>query len=92
MKFDINWFKNSFVDELQKFDVEFLEFKDGDLGDLHEVRGECERLCFTISFWSSGYVGIHVFSFAEDDEIVNRMSNVEFEINSAFDELRKTIS
>ncbi len=89
--YDLNWFKISFSPKLIGFSIEYLSFENGDLGDLDEVRCESNRLGISISFWSSGYLGIFIYDYEKDLELLNIITDKKSERKDLFESIEKLL-
>ena len=90
MLINIEWFKKELLPLLQGYKTEWHSFKDGDFGDLERVELEGYNKGVTIDFWSSGWLGIHVYDYKTEDTIFNTLLEPQqvLEKDNAFKELQ----
>lgn len=90
---NIKWFKKEILPLLKEYKIEFHRFPNGDFGDLLRFEIEDDNKGVTIDFWSSGWLGIHVYNFIEDKTVLNVLlePKQEFEKKMAFNELCKQL-
>ena len=69
----INFSYDDFIPLLSDFTLEFSEFEKGDFGDLKRIEFENKKKSGVIDLWSSGWLGIDVFTIPEYDQIMNIM-------------------
>jgi hypothetical protein len=71
MNKDIEWFKQSIYPLMSEYSVSFKSFLNGDFGDIERVDFKNERLGGSIDFWSSGWLGVYVYSYEKEKELYN---------------------
>lgn len=74
--------------------AEYHSFKQGDFGDLERVELEGNKKGATVDFWSSGWLGVHLYDYAKDSELLNILLEPEqnLEKEKAFFELQSFFS
>lgn len=68
---DFDWFKSEFEVYLEKYDVEYRFFEEGDFGSLHQVEFNTKERGGEIDFWSLGWLNIHFVDYKEGKELIN---------------------
>ena len=90
---DITWFKENMLPALGGYLIEYKSFKNGDFGDIERVEFEGNNKGGSIDFWSSGWLGIHVYNYKEEREIMNILLEPEqvLDKDKAFIELQSVL-
>lgn len=69
---DVEWFKNMVSPNLSGYEVNYRPFdEEGDFGSLMEVEFISRKLGVIIDFWSLGWLGVFVWSYEHEEEILN---------------------
>ena len=71
MNRDIKWFKQHIHQLMGGYAVSFKSFLNGDFGDIERVDFKNKKLGGSIDFWSSGWLGIYVYSYEKEKELFN---------------------
>ncbi len=73
MEEDINieWFKKNMLPALTGYKVSYRFFKKGDFGDDERVEFEGKNKGGSIDFWSTGWLGMHLYHYKEEQELIN---------------------
>ncbi len=84
------WFKETILPALKEYQVKFSFFKGGDFGDIERIEFEGKDKGGGIDFWSSGWLGINVYDYKEDREIMNILLEPQenLEKEKAFNDLQ----
>lgn len=69
--YTLDWFKNSFVQNLDKYVTEYRFFEEGDFGSLNQVIFNSTKMGGEVEFWSSGFMRIHLWDYENDKELIN---------------------
>ena len=90
---DIDWFKEYLAPNFINYEINFKSFKNGDFGDIERVEFEGKGQGGSIDFWSSGWLGIHLYHYKEDRVIMNILLEPEqnLEKEKAFEDLLKRL-
>ena len=57
---DIEFFKKEVASLLSSFNIEYLNYSDGDLGTLEQVVFDTQNIGGNFDFWESGWLGIYI--------------------------------
>ncbi|WP_410881671.1 hypothetical protein [Myroides sp. DW712] len=68
---DVEWFKSEFSTKLKGYDLEYKFFNEGDLGSLNQIEFNSKKIGGNIDFWSLGWIGVFVWDFEAEVEILN---------------------
>jgi len=94
-KMDIDWFKECISPLMTSkgFLLEYKNFENGDFGDINRVDFEGNVRSGSIDFWSSGWLGIYIYDFEMEKDILNVLlePSEEGEKKVAFEELSKLL-
>jgi hypothetical protein len=71
MEKNIAWFKENIVPLLEGYEIEYSFFEKGDFGDLDRVEIEGNGKGVTVEFWGMGWLGLHIFDYIQDQELLN---------------------
>ncbi len=71
MEYNSNWFKENLAKLFFDYKLEYRFFPEGDLGSLDEVVFENEKKGGSINYWGKGFLGIFLFDYEEEREIMN---------------------
>lgn len=62
---------------MKEFSLEYSAFADGDFGDLERIESEGFNKLGTFEFCSKGGVGIDIYDFILDDQVMNVLLSPE---------------
>lgn len=68
---DINWFKETIEPQLKKYEIEYRFYEEGDLGSLSQVVINSDKKGGGISFWGLGWLGVEIYDYKNDVELLN---------------------
>jgi hypothetical protein len=68
---DIEWFKKQLALNLKAYELIFKFFEQGDFGSLSQVEFNSEKVGGNIDFWGLGWLGIFVWSYETEEELLN---------------------
>ena len=87
---DIEWFKKQMISKLSGYEFEYKFFEKGDLGSLNQVEFNSEKIGGNIDFWGLGWLGIYVWSYEKEEQILNILlePHQKEEKEKAFEELK----
>lgn len=85
----IEWFKTSIQPLLTGYEINYRHFDQGDFGPLNQAEFNSEKLGGNIDFWGLGWLGIFVWSYEADEQLINILikPDQEEEKEKAFKEL-----
>lgn len=89
---DMNWFKAVIAPQLNNYEMEYKHFeKEGDFGILTQVVFESERLGGNIDFWGLNWLGIFIWDYPNEIELMNVLlePNEEEKKDIAFEQFKK---
>ena len=94
MDFDLKWFKENLSCKFKEYQITYNFFANGDLGDIERVEFEGNGKGGSIDFWSSGWLGIHVYSYITNQQLMNILlePDEQSQKNKAFDDLIKILN
>jgi hypothetical protein len=84
MQRNMQWFKKYFLPALQEYKIAYSSFQNGDLGDLDRVELEGNDIGATIEFWSSGWLGVHIYDYKIDDTVLNALLEPEEDLEKEY--------
>lgn len=70
---DLNWFKNEMISILNKYDVSYKFYEEGDFGSLNQIVFESPYKGGVIDFWSKGWLGVHLVDYVKGEELLNAL-------------------
>jgi len=70
---NLNWFKKEIAPQLDNFEIIYKQFDNGDFGDMEQVEFNSEIIGGNIDFWSKGWLGVYLWDFIKEEELINRM-------------------
>lgn len=84
---NILWFKTVIEPTLKDYEVEYRSYDDGDFGSLNQIEFNSKEKGGNIDFWGLGYVGVFLWDYQKDEEIMNVLldPNQELEKEKAFE-------
>jgi hypothetical protein len=68
---DIEWFKSEIAPNLNGYEVIYKFFEKGDFGSLNQIEFNSERLGGNIDFWGLGWLGVFIWNYEADEEVLN---------------------
>lgn len=68
---NVLWFKTNMEPILKKYEIHYRDYKDGDFGNLSQVEFNSKKKGGNIDFWSLGWLGIFIWNYEEEEEIIN---------------------
>jgi len=68
---NILWFKTVIEPTLKGYEVEYRFYDDGDFGSLNQIEFNSKEKGGNIDFWGLGYVGIFLWDYQKEEEIMN---------------------
>lgn len=88
---DIDWFNEGYSQLFHNFELQYQYFPNGEFGSLNQIEFNSNEYGGNIDFWGNGWIGIFVWDYQNDIEIMNFLydNEQEQEINEAFMKLRK---
>lgn len=76
---NILWFKNIIEPTLKEFEVSYRSYDGGDFGSLNQVEFNSEEKGGNIDFWGLGWLGIFLWDYKKEEEIMNVLLGPEQE-------------
>ena len=67
----LNCFKEKLEPKMKNFEIIFKDFKNGDFGELLQIEFNSTKIGGNIDLWSKGWLGIFLWDFENDEEIMN---------------------
>lgn len=88
---DITWFKDGIEPKMKGFKIEYKYWEEGDFGSLNQIEFNSKKIGGEIDFWGLGFLGIFLWDYETDKEIMNVLleKHQEKEQKSAFKKLLK---
>ncbi len=88
------WFDGAVKPFLKGCTLEYLEFANGDFGDLERIEIEGVNKLGTVEFWSKGWIGIDVYDCVFDSQIMNVLLSPEEaeSVHQAFEDLIRVLT
>lgn len=77
MEYNSRWFKQNLEKLFTKYKLTYRYFPEGDLGSLDEVAFESEKVGGAINYWGKGYLGIFIYDYRKEIEIMNVLLSSE---------------
>ena len=71
MEKTLEWFKKEVSPDLLNYKITYRSYKNGDFGDLDQIIIESKILGGEIDFWSSGWLGIDLYDYEKEKQIIN---------------------
>ncbi|KAA8473908.1 hypothetical protein BDE36_1109 [Arcticibacter tournemirensis] len=71
MERNIEWFKKEIAPVLTDYEITYKHFEKGDFGSLNQVEFNSIKLGGNIDFWGSNRLGILLWCYSEDRELIN---------------------
>ena len=71
MEKTLEWFKQEVSPDLLNYKITYRSYKNGDFGDLDQIIIESKSLGGGIDFWSSGWLGIVLYDYEKEKQIIN---------------------
>jgi len=68
---DIEWFKKELAPNMKAYELIFKFFEQGDFGSLGQVEFNSEKVGGIIDFWGLGWLGIFVWNYETEEELLN---------------------
>ena len=68
---DSMWFKDVVEPKMKGFKTEYKYWEEGDFGSLNQIEFNSRKIGGNIDFWGSGFLGIFVWDYERDLEIMN---------------------
>ncbi len=87
---DVVWFKKTIVPDLQGYEIKHKYFEEGDFGSLDQIEFNSDFKGGVVDFWNSGWLGIHLYNYSIDEEIMNLLLEPK-QISEKDDALNKMI-
>jgi hypothetical protein len=86
MEKNIEWFKKELSSNMVGFDLNYRFFEQGDFGFLNQIEFNSKKLGGNIDFWELGWIGIFVWNYEKEEQILNILlePSQEKEITDAF--------
>jgi hypothetical protein len=83
---DIEWFRKTIAPYLKNYKIDYRTYSEGDLGGLDQVQVNSKEKGGNVDFWGLGYLGIFLWDYQKDEEIMNVLldPNQEQEKDNAF--------
>jgi hypothetical protein len=93
MKYDINWVRETLIPSMKEYRFDYKYFEQGDFGSLSQFNFESSKFGGNIDFWGLGWLGILIWDFQKEEEVINVLleSHEESEINKAWERLIATL-
>jgi hypothetical protein len=67
----IEWFKREIAPQLKGYELSYKFFEEGDFGSLHQIEFNSERMGGNIDFWGLGWLGVFIWNYETDEEVLN---------------------
>ena len=93
MKIDIEWFKEEIFPNFKDYELNYRYFDEGDFGSLNQVEFNSNKIGGNIDFWGLGWLGIFVWDYENENEILNILlePKQEREKIEAFEKLKRLV-
>ncbi|MFV5700171.1 hypothetical protein ACM55H_17575 [Flavobacterium sp. ZT3R17] len=87
---NILWFKANIEPTLEGFEIKYCSYDDGDFGSLNQIEFNSKGKGGNIDFWGLGYLGIFLWDYQKEEEIMNVLldPNQELEKEKAFEDFQ----
>jgi len=79
MKKDIDYYNNYIASYLKAYEIEYKSFDEGDFGSLEQVEFNNDKRGGNIDFWGLGQLGIFIWDYEKEAEILNIFLNPDQE-------------
>lgn len=91
---DVSWFKDGIDPKMKGFKIEYKYWEEGDFGCLNQIEFNSRKIGGNIYFWGLGWLGIFLWDYESDKEIMNVLleKHEEKEQKSAFKKLLKHLN
>lgn len=84
-------FKREILPLLSKYEVIYRNYQNGDLGDLEQIIVESKNKGGGIDFWSSGWLGIELYDYKNEKEMISVLLETEEEYLSVLEKFKKLL-
>ncbi|QTY27911.1 hypothetical protein [Flavobacterium sp. CS20] len=90
--------KEKFLKEIEpkmnNFEIIHKDFKEGDFGSLEQIEFNSENIGGNIDFWSKGWLGIFLWDYKKEKEILNTLNepNEEKDKKENFEKMKEIIT
>lgn len=84
-------FKREILPLLSKYEVIYRNYQNGDLGDLEQIIFESKNKGGGIDFWSSGWLGIELYDYKNEKEMISVLLETEEEYLSVLEKFKKLL-
>lgn len=64
-------FLNEIEPKMDNFEIIHKNFKEGDFGALEQIEFNSDNIGGNIDFWSKGWLGIFLWDYKKEEEILN---------------------
>ena len=91
MKKDIDWFKEEIAPNLSDYELDYKFFEKGDFGSLNQVEFNSDRIGGNVDFWGNSSLGILVWDFKNEKELLNILLNPEDDKEEIFNTLKNLL-
>jgi len=68
---DIESFKSELAPLLNEYELKYRFFEEGDFGSLNQVEFNSSKIGGNIDFWGLGWLGIFVWDYRKEEELLN---------------------
>lgn len=76
---DLDWVKSTIVPFLTNYEIQYRFFEEGDFGSLTQFIFNSSKKGGGIDFWGLGWLGIDVYDYENDKQILNILLKPEQE-------------
>lgn len=88
MVYDIEWFKENVMSSMHDYTFNFRTYSEGDFGSLNQIEFNSNEKGGNVDFWGLGYVGIFLWDYQKEEEIMNVLLDPNQQKEQAFKELQ----
>ncbi|GHU38256.1 hypothetical protein FACS1894192_09410 [Bacilli bacterium] len=73
----IDLFKQNLAPLLTDYKIDYRSYSEGDFGALKQVIIESEKIGGGIDFWSKGWLGLELYDYSKDNQLINVLLSPE---------------
>jgi hypothetical protein len=84
---NIDWFKKEVASTFTGYVLNYKFFDKGDFGSLNQVEFNSDTMGGNIDFWELGWLGIFVWDYKKEEELINVLLEPHQEKEKIFEHL-----